>query len=664
MGQHVSLIGAAMSDMFPNLFSPLTIKNVTLKNRVFSTGHMTTLVTGYKPNDDLVAYHEARAKGGAGLVIIEVALAHESAVYTSHSIAAYNDECIPGYQRIADAVHPHGCKVFGQLFHPGRENMESIDGSAPVAYAPSAVPNERFHVMPRPMSRKLIHSVVEGFGDAAVRLKKGGLDGVEIVASHGYLPAQFLNSNANLREDEYGGSLENRVRFIREITDNIRSKVGEDFVVGLRISGDEQSHDAPDIDTVVGAIEMLDQGGGLDYFNVIAGSSSSLGGSIHIVPPMFIETGYVAPFAATIKEKVSVPVFVAGRINQPQQAEEIVATGQADMIGMTRAQICDPAMAGKAQEGRIDDIRACIGCNQACIGHMHMGVGISCIQHPETGREVKYGTRKPIAAKKKVLIAGGGPGGMKAAAVAAERGHDVTLYEASGQLGGQTLLAQALPGRAEFGGIVTNLTREMELAGVTVIRNTPVTRDLIDQQAPDAVIVATGALPAPVEVEGGEEAHIVEAWSVIRGEANVGGNVVIADWRCDWIGMGLAEHLARNGCSVTLAVDGYMPGQMIQMYVRDHWAATLHKLGVKVVPYARLFGADADSVYLQHVTSGEAMIVEEVDTLVTALGHHSVTTLADELEDWSAELHLIGDCLAPRTAEEAVLEGLKVAAEL
>ncbi len=654
----------AMPEMFPNLFAPFAIKNVTFRNRIFSTGHMTTLVTGYKPNEDLAAYHEARAKGGAGLVIVEVASVHSSAVYTSHTIMADSDDCIPGYRRIAGAVHRHDCRVFGQLFHPGRETFESIDGSAPVAYAPSAVPNERFHVMPRPMSRALIHEVIDGYGDAAARLREGGLDGVELVASHGYLPAQFLNPNVNLREDEYGGGLENRVRFLRETVDNIRAKVGDDYVVGLRISGDERSHDAPDIETVTAAIEMLDRGGGLDYFNVIAGSSSSLGGSIHIVPSMFIENGYVAPYAAAVKARVSAPVFVAGRINQPQQAEEIVARGQADMVGMTRAQICDPAMAGKAREGRIDDIRACIGCNQACIGHMHMGVGISCIQHPETGRERAYGARKPAAAKKRVLVAGGGPGGMKAAAVAAERGHEVTLYEASGRLGGQTLLAQALPGRAEFGGIVTNLAREMELAGVRVVKNRTVGRATVEGAAPDAVVVATGATPAPVDIEGAEEAHVVEAWSVVKGEANVGGNVVVADWRCDWIGMGLAEHLARNGCNVTLAVDGYMPGQTIQMYVRDHWAATLHGLGVKVIPYARVFGADGDSVYLQHVTSGEPIVVEDVDTLVTALGHRSVTSLADDLEGWPGEVRLVGDCLTPRTAEEAVLEGLKVSAEL
>ena len=653
-----------MSDMFPHLFSPLQIKNVTLKNRIFSTGHMTTLVTGYKPNEDLAAYHEARARGGAGLVVIEVASVHSSAIYTSHTIMADTDACIPGYQMIAKAVHQYECRAFGQLFHPGRENFESVDGSAPVAYAPSAVPNERFHVMPRPMSRALIHEVIDGYGDAAVRLREGGLDGVEIVASHGYLPAQFLNPHVNLRTDEYGGSPENRVRFIAEIVKNVRSKVGDDFIVGLRISGDEQSYDGLDINTATDAIERLEAAGGLDYYNVIAGSSSSLGGSIHIVPPMFIENGYVAPYAATIKSKVKVPVFVAGRINQPQQAEEILKGGQADMIGMTRAQIADPEIANKAREGRVDDIRACIGCNQACIGHMHMGYGISCIQHPETGREITYGTRKTASNAKKVLVAGGGPGGMKAAAVAAERGNEVILCEAAAQLGGQALLAQALPGRAEFGGIVTNLTREMELAGVTVRRNTPVDRALIEKESPDAVIIATGARPAPVEIEGAEEAHMVEAWAVIRGEANVGGRVVIADWRCDWIGMGLAEMLARNGCEVTLAVDGYMPGQTIQMYVRDHWAATLQKLGVKVIPYARLFGADSASAYFQHATSGDPIILEGIDTVVTALGHNSVTTLIDALEDWDGEIHLVGDCLAPRTAEEAVFDGLKAGSAL
>ncbi|WP_119460130.1 FAD-dependent oxidoreductase [Rhodospirillaceae bacterium SYSU D60014] len=653
------------SSQFPHLFSPLQVGSVTLKNRIFSTGHDTTMPTDGLINDRLVAYHRARAEGGAGLIVVQVAGVHESARYSSHVLMATSDDCIPGYRRVAETCHEVGCKVFGQAFHPGREIMESQDGSAPVAYAPSAVPNERFHVMPCPMSKRIVREVIAGYGDAARRMKEGGLDGVEIVASHGYLPAQFLNPRVNLREDEYGGSDENRLRFLREIVADIRAKVGPDFVVGMRISGDEKDHDGLTAEEVLTACRTLDgDAGGLDYYNVIAGSSASLAGAVHIVPPMVIENAYVAPFAAAVKTVVSKPVFVAGRINQPQEAEKVLASNQADLCGMTRAMICDPAMPGKAEAGRLDDIRACIGCNQACIGHFHLGYPISCIQYPESGRELTYGTPKPAAIRRRILVAGGGPGGMKAAAVAARRGHEVTLYEAAGQLGGQALLAQLLPGRMEFGGIITNLAHEMELAGVTVVKNTPVDAGLVAREAPDAVVVATGARPRRPAIEGGDDQHVVDAWQVLKGEANVGSSVVIADWRCDWVGLGIAEKLARDGCHVRLCINGYMPGQTIQQYVRDGWVGTLHKLGVEIIPYVRLFGADSETVYLQHMTSGEPVILDGIDTLVLAQGQERVAGLEEELSDYDGEVRLVGDCLSPRTAEEAVLEGLKVGSAL
>jgi 2,4-dienoyl-CoA reductase-like NADH-dependent reductase (Old Yellow Enzyme family) len=645
-----------------HLFSPLTIRGKTIKNRILSTGHDTTMPTDSLPNDRLVAYHKARAEGGVGLIIVQVAGVHDSARYTTHVLMATTDDCIPGYRKIADVCHANGTTVFGQLFHPGREVMESQDGTAPVAYAPSAVPNERFHVMPRPLSKRVIREIIDGYGSAARRLQKGGLDGVEIVASHGYLPAQFLNPRVNLREDEYGGSFENRLRFIREIIAAIRRECGEDLIVGMRISGDEKDYAGLQDGEALEAMTALD--GTLDFYNIVVGSSASFGGAIHIAAPMAIEHGYVAPFAAAAKARVKTPIFVAGRINQPQDAERILASGQTDMVGMTRAMICDPEMPNKAQEGRLEDVRACIACNQACIGHFHLGYPISCIQHPETGRELTYGKRKPITKKKRILIAGGGPGGMKAAAVAAERGHDVTVYEATERLGGQALLAQLLPTRAEFGGIVTNLTREMQLAGAKVVTRTKVTRALVDELKPDAVIIATGAKPRAGEIEGIETGHVVNAWQVIKNEVNVGTSVVIADWRCDWIGMGIAEKLARAGCRVRLAVDGYMPGQRIHQYVRDQWWGELQKLNVEIIPLARLYGVDGDTVYLQHATNGEPIVLEGVDTLVASLGHERVDGLADELETWSGEVHMIGDCLTPRTAEEAVFEGLKVAAEI
>ncbi len=649
---------------FPNLFSPLTIRGVTLKNRILSTGHETILAHGGILGDDIVAYHQARAAGGAGLIIIEVSMIHESAVFVRDPIKAYSDDTIPGYRRVAEACHPHGAKVFGQLFHPGRDVIESLDGSAPVSYSASATDSERFHLLSAPMGRKLIAEVVAGFGDGAARMKKAGLDGVEVLAGFGFLPMQFLNPHINKRTDEYGGCLDNRLRFMRELFADIRAKVGDDMVVGVRVSGDEFSHQGMVIDEVVEACALLDADGVIDYFSVCAGTAADNQGSIHIVPPMVIDNAYTAPFAAAIKAKVSKPIFVTGRINQPQLAEQVLAAGQADVCGMTRAMICDPEMANKASQGRLDDIRACVGCNQACIGHMQTGYPISCIQRPETGREVRYGTRVPAAKARKVMVAGGGPAGMKAAAVAAERGHQVTLYEAAPKLGGQVLLAQLLPDRAEFGGVVTNLAREMELAGVRVVLKTKVDAALVEREAPDAVIVATGARPRLPAIEGAGEAHVVDAWQVLRDEVKVGASVVIADWRCDWIGMGLAEKLARDGCRVRLCVNGYMAGQTIQTYVRDHWVGVLHKLGVEFIPYMRLGGVDSDSVYFEHTTSGETVICEDVDTLVLAMGHEQADGLAAELDGYGGEVRMIGDCLSPRTVEEATLEGLKAASEL
>jgi 2,4-dienoyl-CoA reductase-like NADH-dependent reductase (Old Yellow Enzyme family) len=503
------------------LFSPLTVGGVEIRNRIFSTGHDTNMAENGLPGDALIAYHRARARGGAGLVVVQVAAVHPTAFYTGLMLDGTQDNCIAPYGRLADAVHQHGCKVFGQIFHPGREIFHTADGTEPVAYAPSAVPNQRYQVMPRPMTREMIAEVIDGYAATAARLAKAGLDGVEIVASHGYLPAQFLNPRVNRRDDAYGGDFENRMRFLNELCAAVRARIGDDIVVGMRISGDELDPEGLTPEEIVEACEALDGVGILDYFNVIAGSSASLLGAYHIVPPMLVETGYVAPFAAAVKARVSKPVFVAGRINQPQTAEQILASGQADMCGMTRAMIADPEMANKARTGHGDDIRACIACNQACIGRMQAGYSISCIQHPETGRELIYGYITPAEHPRRVMVVGGGPGGMKAAMVASRRGHQVTLYEKSARLGGQVLLAQLLPGRAEFGGLVTNFEREIELAGVEVVKRTEVTPELVAEQAPDAIILATGARPYVPAIEGMAEGHVIDAWQVIRGEANV-----------------------------------------------------------------------------------------------------------------------------------------------
>jgi 2,4-dienoyl-CoA reductase-like NADH-dependent reductase (Old Yellow Enzyme family) len=643
-----------MSKLFPHLFTPYQVKKTEFRNRIFSTGHDTYLPEKYLPSDALIAYHVARAKGGAGLIVVQVVGVHESARYTSDLLMGTDDGCIKPFARMIEAIHKEGTKVFVQLFHPGRELLGRPEGVAQAAFAPSFSPSERFRTAPRPMSLAMVEEIIEGYAQVARRMAAAGADGVEIVGSHGYLPAQFMNPRVNRRGDRFGGELENRIRFIREAAQAARQKVPDDFIIGLRLSGEELDADGLQEDETLAACRLLKDD--LDYFNVIAGTSASQGGAIHIVPPMLIENAYVAPYARKLKQAIGKPVFVAGRINQPHEAEKVIAEGAADMCGMTRAMICDPQMANKAKAGATDDIRACIACNQACIGHFQLGLSISCIQHPETGRELVYGVKPKTVRAKRVMVVGGGPAGLKAAAVAAERGHQVTLYEKDTQLGGQARLAQLLPARAEFGGIITNLTREAERAGVQIVKAKTVTPDFLKSEAPDAVILASGSLPQrpPAEIE--DDAHVIHAVDVLKGE-KTGSRVVIYDWLADWIGLGVAERLASEGVDVRLAVNGLSAGIAIQNYTRDAHLARLHRLGVKIIPLLRLYGADRTTAYFLHTAAQEPVVLEDVDTIVLACPNAPEDSLTQAAEAF--EHHLIGDCLAARTAEEAVYEGLK-----
>ncbi len=648
-----------------HLMRPLRIGGQETKNRILSTGHQTCLVDAAVPNDALIAYHEARARGGVGLIVTEIAAVHPTAFFSHLTIEGYKDACIPGYERLAQALHRHDVPVIGQLFHPGREVFgATADGRRAIAYGVSETPSERYLVPPVPMSTDLIGEIVEGYAATACRMQAAGLDGAEIVASHGYLPAQFLSPRINEREDAYGGDAVGRRRFLMEVIAAVRARVGEDFLLGLRISHDEMTVDGIDAEDCLGALRAVERDGRVSYYNITAGSSSSTAGAIHIVPTMRFEPGYIAGSAEEVKGFAERPVFVTGRINQPQVADRIIAAGSADMCGMTRAMICDPDMGKKAAEGRLDDIRACIGCNQACIGHMQKNAPISCIQFPESGRELRFALPIPAKRPKRVAVVGGGPAGMKAAAVAASRGHEVTLFEQDSQLGGQVLLAQLLPGRAEFGGLASNLTQELALAGVAVRTRVKATPGLLLDHGADSVILATGARPYAQPIEGEEEAHIVDAWQVLKKEVSLGHSVVVADSRADWVGVGLAEMLARDGHWVRYVTNNAMPGAMLQSFLRDQWLNALRRLEVSVTPNARLSGADAQTAYFQDTFSGEAIALDDVSSIVVAKGVRRVAALHDGLKDYPGSVHLVGDCLSPRSAEEAIFEGLEVASKI
>ena len=646
---------------FPTLFSPTRIGRLALKNRLFFPAHSTSLGEQREFGPRLQAYYLARA--GAGLIITEPVSVHETHNYV-HTISAMDDGCIENFRALADNLHARDCKVFVQFLHAGRAVRYSQDGSHPVSYAPSSVPDERVWNIPMPLTRQQIRDIITAHGEAAARLDKAGIDGVEIGASMGYLIAQFLNPNLNLRNDEYGGSFDNRMRFLREIIEAVRSAVSDDFVVGIRISADEIDEDGLHPEDTLAICERLDRDKLVDFIDVTIGSTSTKASWAQVYPHMVYPTALTAQHAETIKNLVNCPVLVAGRINTPRLAEDVLARGQADMCGMVRAMICDPAIPEKCQAGQPENVRGCIGCNQACVGHRMSLYPVSCIQHPESGRELEFGAISRTSTPKTVMVVGGGPAGMKAAAAAAERGHKVTLYEQSDRLGGQAQLAQLLPGRADFGGLITNLSRELELSGARICCNHAVDMEFIGEQAPDLVILATGSTPVPVNAERVEGAHVLDAQQVISGDANVGGSVLVSDWRCDWVALGVAEKLARDGCHVRLATTGAMPGERIQYTVREYAIGELHRLGVEMLPYARFYGADQDTVYLQHILSGEAQVVTDVDTLILAHAYTQNAWLAEQAEASGLRCIRIGDCLSPRTAEEAVLEGLRAAASI
>ncbi|QQB13983.1 FAD-dependent oxidoreductase [Brevibacterium casei] len=651
-----------MSHLFPHLFEPITLGSGTIRNRIVSSGHDTVLDDHGQIGPDLVAYHEARARGGCGLIVLQVSGVHETARYTNHVLMATDDSAIPGYRAVAEAVHRHGGTIFAQLFHPGREVMDGQGGMAPRAVAPSDSPQERFKVVPEALSTAQVRDIIAGYASSAARIASSGIDGVEIVASHGYLPIQFFNPRINTRTDDYGGSPENRRRFLTEVVAGVRAAVGPDIVVGLRISGEEKTEDGLVAEEILDLIGHLDEQGALDYFSVTAGDSSTLQGAVHIVPSMQIEPGYATSLSAQVKKVTDLPVMVAGRINQPHEAEAAIAEGRTDMAIMTRAMICDPDLAEKSARDAVDEIRACIGCNQACIGHFQMGVPISCIQHPETGRELTFLPRPHVRRPRRVLVIGGGPGGLKAAAIAAEQGDDVVLCEAAPHLGGAVLLAQTLPYRAEFGGAATNLSAEAARAGAELRTSTPVTQEILAEVAPDHVIVATGAVERMPALEIADDALVIGAREYLSEQPRLpAGRILVADWKGDWIGLGIALRLAESGHPVTLATAANFAGAAIQQYTRTLLVSQALRVGVEFLSDARLVGVDEDTGYLQ---STLCEIVHEVDGVAATIVSAAPRAAVPDLDFGPASVEVIGDARAPRTVEEAVYEGLVAATNL
>jgi 2,4-dienoyl-CoA reductase-like NADH-dependent reductase (Old Yellow Enzyme family) len=624
------------------------------------------------PNERELRYHEARAKGGFGLIVMGAAAVNPHSWIIPEGHKGYLDEIIPWYQRYSEAVHAHGAKLMIQAWHNGHQNSGfwSNVNSQCASQIPSAGQGE----VPAVMDEDDIQQAVRDYAAFAVRCQKGGLDGVEIHCAHGYLPQQFLSPYSNIRKDKYGGSLENRMRFSMELIDAMREAVGEDFVLGMRIIGDELVRVGLTLDDMKEIAPIWAQTGKVDYLNISGGTYRSVA---PFVGPMMLPPRPFVFLAAEIKQVVDIPVIAAVRINEPSMANDIIKNNEADMVVMTRASICDPDMPNKAKEGRVDDIRLCIACNEGCWERAEKHSAITCMQNPETGREGEF-KLEPTSNPKKVVVIGGGPAGMKAAAAAKERGHDVTLFEKSSQLGGAILIAAKVPAREEWNQCIRFLEHDLERVGVKVLMNTEATAEAVLAENPDAVVVATGATTiestepdvvgpdAAIEVEQGTQ--VVTAEDVIEGKVETGQKVVIADLQNYMKGLITAEVLADQGKEVKLVMPLSFRVFGATPYDLDNPTHSIQAMNLTAKGVERVRDFEVKQAVPGRVTMRNVLTEQEenleADTLVTSYWRSADTRLYDELKGKVKEIHKVGDCLAPRRVINAIYEAYKVAMEL
>ncbi len=652
---------------YGNVFSPLRIGSITVSNRIFSSAHVPGMAKDGRWTDQNVKYYEGKAKGGIGLIITG---ANQISPYT-HAIGprcemTWVDGAAAWYRKATDAVHAYGVPIILQLWHAGREAGPTHESMLPLM-SPSPAPCPVQGEIPKEMEIEDIQRTIKEFVDAALIAKEGGFDGIELHGAHGYILNQFSSPFFNKRTDDYGGSLENRLRFPLETIKAIRDAVGNDFVLGYKISADELVPGGCTLEDMQEITSRLEETGMVDFFGVSQGTYVVLPPA---VPPMYFPLGMNVPFSAGIKEVVDVPVMVISRIKDPDQAEDIISKNQADMVAMTRPTLCDSELPRKMREGRVDEIRNCIACNQKCWGNLMAQVPITCALNPAAGREHDpfWAQLKPAETKKKVMIIGGGPGGCEAARVLAERGHTVTLYEKDSELGGQVLISQKASGREEWQDVSRYYTRELQRLGVEQVFNKEVTAEFVLQENPEVVIVATGSTPRiepfphlpPFSGMGRD--NVVNVRDVLLENVTVGKNVVVYCGEYHFQGVTVADTMLDQGKKVEIVTPTFVaaPHGFPETLT---WLTITMRLHQKNIENIRVWSSitNVEDGKVQGINLlNQAPFEIPCDTLISAFGGVADESLYFALKGKVKELHRIGDCVAPRRVEHAIFEGAKL----
>lgn len=633
--------------MYKLLCQPFEMGNMTLKNRMVMPPMVMSYATadGYT-TDRTIAYYEARARGGAGLIIQEATYVHPLGQILANEQGISDDKYVPRLKELTRAVHQHGAKMAVQLVHGGRNAYlpESVQplGPSPIAALGKAVPKE--------LTRIEITGILRYFAEAAVRAKQAGYDGIEIHGAHGYLIDQFISPASNRRQDEYGGSIENRARLLVQIIKAVKEAVGGEFPVWCRINGKEYGVNGGETLGDAKKVARLAEKAGAAAIHVSAGGPTN---PINLTAPVFTPA-VITKLASEIKAAVTIPVIAVGRMT-PDAAEEILSQGKADLIAFGKALLADPDLPNKVCTNSPDEIRPCIlcfGCRQDLLSNLVPGV--SCSINAATGHEASSRVTK-ASEPKKVMVVGSGPAGMEAARVAALRRHNVTIWEKGPELGGQLKAASIAPHKDRTGALLPYYIKELKRLGVEIKSGIEITPDKIKQFAPDAIVIATGAKPMAPEIPGLEEARPVQAVDVLLSRVKVGEEVAIIGG--EMVASEVGEFLAAKGKKVTMSRRGMEMAQKVNPFLREHLLERLRKAGVNMLTGVTYEKATNNSLKIT-TKDGKSKTIK-ADTIVLAAGAVSENRLYQNMKDIVAETYLVGDSISPRNIRDAIAEGFE-----
>lgn len=661
-----------MSKKFPHLFSPLKLRSHVLRNRIVFGAHTSNMAVEGLPTERHAAYYAERAIGGAAMIVVEPMPVHAAAVLTRGNFRHSDDSVIPHFKKVVRAIKDHGAVAIQQLYHIGAHG--DSDNSYHPHWSPSGLPSYHDSDGSHAMNEDEICETIDGFVQAARRCKDAGFDGVEVWAAYLGMIDQFWTPWTNRRDDRWGGSIENRTRMSREILTRIRNLCGPDFIIGLAVSDEPDVKVALQRDELAEIVKLHDEAGLIDY--VTCGSGGYL--NFHKLMPTFLYPEKLgADLASTLKKVVKTAVVIAeSHIRTPENAETVLGEGAADLVSIVRGQIADPHLANKAADDRPEDVRGCISCNQMCWGRRSRDYWISCLINPSVGRELDWnGDRFERAADpKRVLVVGGGPAGLETARVAAERGHQVVLAEASNRLGGNFLLAGLQPRRGQITELLQWYERQLEKLGVEVRLNTYVEVADIASSETDVVVVATGsispetgfqkALPTIEVLPGMEKGNVFTVEAVMARQVRPGNRILLLDEGGGWRGCGTAWKMAEDGHEVTIVTPDPFVGKELQRTAADlPMRQALRKLGVQWIVETSIAEWHGNGATLVDHTTHERRLVE-ADALVMATTNHAADWLMQDLKALPASVRQIGDCAAPRQAPYAFYEGRKTGLEI